>query len=969
MAHLRDVVEMEMENDKKSFHFTNPNFDLLTKLVTIGERNLKEYSSSSYLEFYLDQLNIDIEDEPQDVEQDFDEVEYVLLLDALDTSDKGNFTLHRDDFCFLKQITAKLQSSLITPSCNHSSKHFKTPDEVKVSVDRYHTYLRSFVPKLTSDWDAISKEAFNFTFSYFDTITRIDQTRVNQLVKGNRVSSYNYADTFSHAHFGYFTDNWSKGIEKFRQAEKNRKKGEEIANPVKYVEKIIDDYLEILTTTHRSFASCIRSELQVLTAVIHEVVEASQRLLASSKDRFRKLKNNEKYESARKKMAGYKVNAITSVNLLNGLKKMDFFDELLKLDSLTEAESLLSDEYFSCGEAYKDAYRQARIKSNAILSELSKRNVVYNNLKEEIEKSWKDPSLKTVAARIERATNKEFRKQFKRLEVHHATFRMYALDQFNMILSMDKLADYILSTTDALVEEAQLSFSILLMESYSRVFDPHIFRLGNDRRSIVDELEIGIKEGREMLSVIIGKFLLREGFKELEKYIALEKQNQLLKQWDLDDTNGKKDVGDQLGTNDGKKKNKKKNKKKKAEEAENSSISSPITESPAQNNSPALEHSPPPKPVTIIKNLENTPKNTDVKKDEVNRTNVPSKLYKDSNSTPLNHVNNNTVGNKVSSSQQESNTVETLDPIKELTNYNERKEEGEELTNGTNPHSKSFELDTILGVFGEDQQLINNINRLSGNSGKTDRDMFAALSKGIKSYIVEKICEMESGISLKDAAEAMNSMNINETIQYDTDEAEATLSRTYKSRMFFLTDIADYARYPEKLDHLSKEAIISLILPVISVRAQFKDMIDKFTMHGTLMNERFKKLNQESIQQQQVIKAQAEEINQYRKAILQRDSQLISLVQQQATLLNVVSRIPVLKERLDSIYNSPNHPLNDKLPMKILEGLDIPGFDLSLVPDETIGETKEKEQSTETPIIKQQPQSQPKTPKSKSKRA
>ncbi|KAI9315314.1 hypothetical protein BX666DRAFT_385481 [Dichotomocladium elegans] len=183
---------------------------------------------------------------------------------------------------------------------------------------------------------------------------------------------------------------------------------------------------------------------------------------------------------------------------------------------------------------------------------------------------YKEESRPSVAGRLEKTTQKDFRRRLRRVENGYNSLRQYFKFEVTQKIFPEPLfCKFCLICIEALMQEGEVMEAVTIEKEVKRFLESNKDLLCQ-RQILLDEFEDGVQTGRRELAGVVGKLFLKEGMRIQGENLALRRQHLFLQSMNESDQQG--------GGASGKKsnKNKKKKKKKKAATAvanENGSMS------------------------------------------------------------------------------------------------------------------------------------------------------------------------------------------------------------------------------------------------------------------------------------------------------------------------------------------------------------------------------------------------------------
>lgn len=174
-------------------------------------------------------------------------------------------------------------------------------------------------------------------------------------------------------------------------------------------------------------------------------------------------------------------------------------------------------------------------------------------------KALKSESKPTVASRLEKIAQKDFKKRIKRAENGYYTLRQYFKYEVTQKIFPEPLfCKFCLVCIEALMQEGEVMEAVTIEKEVKRFLETHK-SLVRQRQMLLNEFHDGVQMGRRQLAGILGKLFLKEGMRIQGENLALQRQNSLLKSFESLNEPNQSSSSSKMSAR--KKKNKKKKKK------------------------------------------------------------------------------------------------------------------------------------------------------------------------------------------------------------------------------------------------------------------------------------------------------------------------------------------------------------------------------------------------------------------------
>ncbi|RCH91113.1 hypothetical protein CU097_004907 [Rhizopus azygosporus] len=422
--------------------------------------------------------NIPLVDDDQDPSQ---------LLDPL-IIERQALCLPSDCFHLLKSMTGDIIISHTTPTCNHKKPTSKTPADLE--VDR---------TILTEHEQAAVKKALEELAIALDNIWKPLNTFLEQLEAQDKIRSKllgaDCQETidafFASQKYVPFVDEWTNNqLPNWKKIKKPSEEDVErldrfVQDHFRHLGSLVDQFLsEFVTTRFRD----IREWNINLWKMIHPTIKAMDERISSLE-----------------LLRGKQSSTDKSLRALN-------VDSLKKMESTKEVDS----------------------SEKRIMAELEKRVSEYKKDIEELIKSYCESSRPTLASRMDRLNNKDFKKKIKKVESGYYVIRQFFRYEITENVFPESLfGRFMLICLKPLMQEGEVMEAMTIEKEVQRFIESHKDLL-QERCILLSRFEEGVQTGRRELAGVIGKLLLKEGMRIQGETVALQRQNNLLKVFGVD---------------------------------------------------------------------------------------------------------------------------------------------------------------------------------------------------------------------------------------------------------------------------------------------------------------------------------------------------------------------------------------------------------------------------------------------------
>ncbi|KAI8076069.1 hypothetical protein BDF21DRAFT_453392 [Thamnidium elegans] len=501
---------------------------------------------------------IPLVDDPKDPSQ---------LLDPL-IIERQALCLPSDCFHLLKNLTGDILLSHTTPTCHHSKPTAKTPADLEVDRAIFNEHEANAVNQALKELSLALEVTWHPLNRFLQQLEGLEQRRAQVMGKGCQKQ----IDAFvANQKYVSFVDFWTKEQTQF----KNKKSTEE---EIKKVDGLFEQHLETLKACVKEFMSKfvpkILDEIYNMTndlwkMVVPTIYELGERMAA--REASKGSENAIKIDETLKSLDG------------DYLKKMESTKEVdLAKKRITDTLNTKVEEY---------------------MAEI-----------DDLFKLYKDSARPNLSGRLEKLSNKDFKKKIKKLESGYYSIRQtFRYEVTENIFAESLFCKFALVCLEPLLQEGEMVEALTIETEVKRFLEAYK-DLWKQRAALLHQFEQGVQTGRRELAGILGKLFLKEGMRIQGDNLALKRQNSLLKSMGMEVT-------------DEETKKKSKNKKKSSSGSSTPAqqlepiptLSTPVKNSPFKKTAPVT---PPSEPVS--KKAEVVP----VKKAEATSTKKTAEISK-----------------------------------------------------------------------------------------------------------------------------------------------------------------------------------------------------------------------------------------------------------------------------------------------------------------------------------------------------
>lgn len=425
------------------------------------------------------------------------------LLDPL-IIDRHSLCLPAEGFHLLKNLTGDILMSHSQPTCAHTRPSARSPSELETERAIYNEKLAAVTASAMNDLEHALDHSWRHLSEFLQRL--LDLERERNALMGRR--SKDSVDRFADAQHlpSSFQEHWDRAMLAYK------KKRPDVAAMDNVVREYFDQLAECVERFHNEFAMPRLDALQALIQKLWDLVVPTIQKMAD------RMASHEQQDE--RHMENCKAVSAS----LRGLHPADDVNVAVRRIQ-TEMDRRI---------------REFRQDANAVV----------NNFTAE--------AKATVAGRLEKLAQKDFKKRVKRAENGYNALRQYFKYEVTQKIFPEPLfCKFCLVCIEALMQEGEVMEAVTIEKEVKRFLESHK-DLVRQRQLLLNEFEDGVQTGRRELGGVLGKLFLKEGMRIQGENLALKRQNMLLQSMKLSDS---QDV--QSTSSSSKKKNKKKKKKKK----------------------------------------------------------------------------------------------------------------------------------------------------------------------------------------------------------------------------------------------------------------------------------------------------------------------------------------------------------------------------------------------------------------------
>ncbi|GAA5798271.1 hypothetical protein HPULCUR_003671 [Helicostylum pulchrum] len=424
---------------------------------------------------------IPLVDDPKDPSQ---------LLDPL-IIERQALCLPSDCFHLLKNLTGDILLSHTTPTCHHSRPTAKTPADLEVDRAIFNEHEANAVNQALKELSLALEVTWHPLNRFLQQLEGLEQRRAQVMGKGCQKQ----IDAFvADQKYVSFVDFWTNEQTQF----KNKKSTEE---EIKKVDGLFEQHLETLKACVKEFMSKfvpkILDEIYDLTndlwkMVVPTIYELGERMAA--REASKGSENAIKIDETLKSLGG---------------------DYLKKMESTKEVDL-----------AKKRITDTLNTKAEGYLAEI-----------EALFKLYKDSARPSLSGRLEKLSNKDFKKKIKKLESGYYSIRQtFRYEVTENIFAESLFCKFALVCLEPLLQEGEMVEALTIETEVKRFLEAYK-DLWKQRAALLHQFEQGVQTGRRELAGVLGKLFLKEGMRIQGDNLALKRQNSLLKSMGMEVTN------------------------------------------------------------------------------------------------------------------------------------------------------------------------------------------------------------------------------------------------------------------------------------------------------------------------------------------------------------------------------------------------------------------------------------------------
>ncbi|GAA5817492.1 hypothetical protein MFLAVUS_011040 [Mucor flavus] len=411
------------------------------------------------------------------------------LLDPL-IIERQALCLPSDCFHLLKNLTGDILLSHTTPTCHHSRPTAKTPADLEVDRAIFNEHEANAVNQALKELSLALEVTWHPLNRFLQQLEGLEQRRAQVMGKGCQKQ----IDAFvADQKYVSFVDFWTNEQTQF----KNKKSTEE---EIKKADGLFEQHLETLKACVKEFMSKfvprILDEIYDLTndlwkMVVPTIYELGERMAA--REASKGSENAIKIDETLKSLGG------------DYLKKMESTKEVdLAKKRITDTLNTKVEEYMADIDA--------------------------------LFKLYKDSARPSLSGRLEKLSNKDFKKKIKKLESGYYSIRQtFRYEVTENIFAESLFCKFALVCLEPLLQEGEMVEALTIETEVKRFLEAYK-DLWKQRAALLHQFEQGVQTGRRELAGVLGKLFLKEGMRIQGDNLALKRQNSLLKSMGMEVT-------------------------------------------------------------------------------------------------------------------------------------------------------------------------------------------------------------------------------------------------------------------------------------------------------------------------------------------------------------------------------------------------------------------------------------------------
>ncbi|KAI9478424.1 MAG: hypothetical protein EXX96DRAFT_247738 [Benjaminiella poitrasii] len=422
---------------------------------------------------------IPLTDDPKDPSQ---------LLDAL-IIERQALCLPSNCFHLLKNLTGDILLSHTTPTCNHTRPTSRAPSDLDVDRNIFNENESVAVKKALAELTTALENVWKPLNGFLEKLNEFEKRRSRLMGKEcqSTIDSFVVSQKFVP-----FLELWTLEEPKY----KNKKSTPEaIAQVDEYFEQYLNHLKSLINGFMDEFVPAHMKDIQVLTAdlwqmIVPTIYQMGERM-ASHEDQ-----------------KGNKSDNATKVG--ESLKA-------LNIDSLKRMEST----------------KEVNAAQTRIIDSINARKNRYMIEIDNLLKHYRETGRNTLHGRIEKFSNRDFKKKLKKTEGSYEKLCQYFVKEVTENIFPETLfCKFSLVCLEPLMQEGEVMEAVTIEREVKRFVESHR-NLLQQRCALLHDFEEGVQTGRRELAGILGKLFLKEGMRIQGENAALKKQNSLLKSMGL----------------------------------------------------------------------------------------------------------------------------------------------------------------------------------------------------------------------------------------------------------------------------------------------------------------------------------------------------------------------------------------------------------------------------------------------------
>ncbi|KAJ1917862.1 hypothetical protein H4219_002972 [Mycoemilia scoparia] len=462
-------------------------------------------------EVYED-LTFDLPPEGFPYEENQDPLDPARLLPVLEVS-KTFISLSSQHFPLLGNITSELIATHTYPTCQHNKTDNLTPSELECQRVIFNSHLTRHRKEYKENYEREMEPVWQITQLLLKSIQRIEAMRVRLFTRSCHQNQQQFMQSIK-SKAQPFSEYWGSIVEKYRGLDAGPgdtpETGDQKPRPgkpsvkggksnsastslgsksqdqlAKDIDKLFNKHLDNTMDACNSWG---RTFLESYYTVAREFARELETILGECITMCDRRAQGLKYPPA-----------------------------LTLQPRIEKARRSIANLHPKLEKRIEDIQNTVRDRSEEIF-----------RMTEDIRNIWAKESGSSIKSKLEKASQKEFRKRLKRVEFYqHVKVISWSMEEIESLLTSSDVAWVAIDCIELLMTEAE-TLERAVAHVFIRKMEQPTEDLRDQRQDIMDDFTEGLLTGREELAGVIGKLLLKEAWRILESNISLQRQNALL---------------------------------------------------------------------------------------------------------------------------------------------------------------------------------------------------------------------------------------------------------------------------------------------------------------------------------------------------------------------------------------------------------------------------------------------------------